>query len=379
MAASPVMPVLHEAEEEEKLPWYKQPLPLMTQVFRFVPLLLLTVFVLGAALVVTNGRMPSPKEVHQLPDFLLEWIPCWRALEPVTDIIIGLTNATTVIVAFKIFLLERHVHGLPNFTFLERIPEIGAFLNRIVFGIIDSGRRPHPLRGVHKIMAIRFCTSYAVVMFFRAFVIMATSYPATNNHCQNPQVIEHPFLNMVLTLVTLGGGAIHCGDLMFSGHTMILCLTYMLVWEYSPYLHAWALRVWVSVLLPVSFFCILASRSHYTDDILVAAYCQVATYKIIAHCETGAPWQLQLLVRWLPWPGSNTWHDEWPAVLPVAARDIVVDDGSTEAPPAKAAAGRPEGQTDEETEAALPENSRHSSYLAAAVLSAGEAARNTKR
>lgn len=325
-AAMREMPVLRVEEEEQPLPFYKRPLPLWTQLIRFIPLLLLTVLFLGAAIVVTNVRMPDPQKVHQLPDFLLEWIPLWRALEPVTDIIIFLLNATTVVVAFKVFLLERRVHGLPNFTLLERVPKVGRFLNRVVFGIIDSGRRPYPLRGVYKIMAIRFLSSYAVVMFFRAFVITATSYPATNNHCQEPQVIEHPVLNVILTLVTLGGGAIHCGDLMFSGHTMILCVTFLLVWDYSPYLHPWALRVWGLVLLPTSFYCILASRSHYTDDILVAAYCMITTYKLIDHCETGAPWQMQLFIRWLPWPGSNTWKDEWPADAAVVVQDVVVSD-----------------------------------------------------
>lgn len=357
-------PVLHEAEEEPPLPWYKQPLPLWTQLLRFIPFLLITVLILGVAIVVTNERMPDPKEVRPLPDFLLEWIPLWRELEPMTDFIIFLLTATTVVVAFKVFLLERQVHGLPNFTFLERIPKIGRFLNRIVFGVVDSGRRPYPLRGVYKIMAIRFLTSYAVVMFFRAFVITATSYPATDNHCQFPQKIEHPLLNVVLTLVTLGGGAIHCGDLMFSGHTMILCVTFMLVWEYSPYLHPWVLRVWVGVLLPTSFYCILASRSHYTDDILVAAYCMIATYKIIDHSETGAPWQMQLFIRWLPWPGSNTWKDEWPADAAVGAQDVVVVDSSESGVENPYSKETREGDRDEEEEepAAHSQERTHSSH-----------------
>ncbi|KPI82994.1 hypothetical protein ABL78_7984 [Leptomonas seymouri] len=367
------MPVLHEAEEEHPLPWYKQPLPLWTQLLRFIPLLLITVLILGAAIVVTNARMPDPKQVRPLPDFLLEWIPLWRALETMTDVIIGFLNATTVIVAFKLFLLERSVHRLPNFTFLERIPKVGPWLNRLVFGVIDSGKRPHPLRGVYKIMAIRFLTSYAVVMLFRAFVITATSYPATDNHCQNPVPIENPLLNVILTLVTLGSGAIHCGDLMFSGHTMIICVTFMLIWDYSPYLHPWALRVWAGILLPASFYCILASRSHYTDDILVAAYCMIATYKVIGHCETGAPWQMQLLIRWLPWPGSNTWTDEWPAeFIRGSSHDAVVVevvDGAAEISTGK---GTREGDKGDGTAAHSQESSRSGVFHTAAVPAAGE-------
>ncbi|KAG5467078.1 hypothetical protein LSCM1_01259 [Leishmania martiniquensis] len=322
-------------DEAGPVPWYKHPLPLGTQVMRFVSVLLLAALFLSVAIIVTNSRMPDPKKVHPLPDLLLELIPKMTAIEGGSNIIIFLLNATVVIVGFKVFLLERSVSGLPNFTALERIPKVGLFFNRVMFGIVDSGRRPFPLKGVLPIMAIRFLTSYAVVMVFRAFVIMATSYPATDNHCQNPQVIEHPLLNIILTLVTMGGGAIHCGDLMFSGHTMILSLSFMLAWDYSTFLHPWAVRLWASILLPTSYYCILASRSHYTDDILVAMYVMIATYKLIEHAETGAPWQLQLLIRWLPWPGTNKIKEDW--------RDdeivVVVDTLAEDTPDASASAG----------------------------------------
>ncbi|TPP44752.1 PAP2 C-terminal family protein [Leishmania donovani] len=304
--------------ETDLVPWYKQPLPLGTQVMRFILLLLLTVMFLGVAILVANARMPDPKKVRPLPDLLLEWIPKVTLVENGSNVIIFLLNATTVVVGFKVFLLERHMNGLPSVTFLVGIPKIGSFLNRIAFGVVDSGRRPFPLKNVFPIMTIRFLTSYAVVMVFRTFVIMGTSYPATDNHCQNPQVIEHPVLNVILTLVTLSSGAIHCGDLMFSGHTMILSLAFILAWDYSPFLHPWAVRVWVSALLPISYYCILASRSHYTDDILVAMYVMIATYKLIDHAETGAPWQMQLLIRWMPWPGTNAIEEKW------AAEEVVV-------------------------------------------------------
>lgn len=296
--------VAEEEVCEEKS--YRTPLPLSTQVYRFVVVLLSTVVVLGAAIVITNERMPDPAEVRPLPDILLELIPKVAVVESGTDIIIFFLNATATIVAWKVYLLERHKDGKPPFDFFVKIPGIGNFLNRVVFGIIDSGYRPYPLKSTHKIMMIRFLTSYAVVMLFRSSVIVMTSYPATDNHCQSPQKIEHPVLNVFLTLVTLGSGAIHCGDLMFSGHTMILSVTFMLTWDYSPFLHRWALRVWCCILLPLSYYCILASRSHYTDDILVAMYVMIATYKLLDHDIRGAPWQLQLLIRWWPCLGRNT-------------------------------------------------------------------------
>ncbi|CAJ1037253.1 putative PAP2 superfamily C-terminal [Leishmania shawi] len=327
------VPGRKEDDETSSMPWYKQPLPLTTQVMRFALLLPLTALFLGVAIVITNGRMPDPKRMPPLPDLLLEWIPKVEFVEIGTDIIILLLNATMVVVGFKVYLLERHEQGMPSLTFLERIPRIGTSVNRVVFGILDSGRRPYPLKGVLQIMVVRFLTSYSVVVLFRALVIVATSYPATDNHCQHPQAIEDPVVNVILTLVTLGSASIHCGDLMFSGHTMILCLAFMLIWDYSPFLYPWAMRVWASVLLPASFYCILASRSHYTDDILVAMYVMIATYKLISHAETGAPWQLQLLIRWLPWPGTNTTEGRWPTDEVVVVVHMPAQDESAASSP----------------------------------------------
>eukprot|EP00796_Vickermania_ingenoplastis_P006175 gene6175-4453_t len=283
----------------------RDPLPLQTQVYRFIPVLLCSLWILAGALVITNGRMPDPQEVHPLPDLLFELFPKVAAVEVVTDVIIFLLNVGAIMTMLKICLLARSERGLEKVQVSLYFDWLTNAVNTIIFGVVDSGKRPYKLQGCCSAGLIRFLASYTVVTFFRAIVIVMTSYPATDNHCQHPRAITHPLLNMVLTLVTMGSGAIHCGDLMYSGHTIILCLSCSMLWEYGVYVHRYLFRVIPPLMVIFSFYCIVASRSHYTDDILVSAYITLSTFMVIRHSDDGAPWQLQLLIRYWPCLGSN--------------------------------------------------------------------------
>ncbi|EKF31870.1 phosphatidylcholine:ceramide cholinephosphotransferase 2, putative [Trypanosoma cruzi marinkellei] len=276
-------------------------LPLKTQAIRFVLPLLLSVLILAAALLVANARMPDPKVVRPLPDIGFEVFPKVGWMEHLTDVCIFILNLLSLLVVFKLYLLHRQGEGLDEPQFFSRCPVIG----KIIFAVWDSGRHSGiEKRNVHLIAWIRFVTTYFIVLLFRAVVIVMTSYPATDNHCQNPERITNPVKNVVMTLVTLGAGSVHCGDLMFSGHTVSITLCLMLLWIYGSLLH-WVFRP-ISVLLVLfAFYFIIASRSHYTDDILVSFYITVATFLVLRHSPDGAPWQLQLLIGWWPCCASN--------------------------------------------------------------------------
>lgn len=281
------------------------PVPLRSQILRFIPCLFLSLWCLAGALVITNGRMPDPQEVRPLPDVLFELLPKVREVEFVTDVVIFCLIVCTVFTMLKVYLLERKEKGHAPITISLHFQWLTNFVNRFFLSVIDSGKRPFPLSDCCAIGLIRFLVSYTLVTLFRAIVIVFTSYPATDNHCQRPEPIENPLLNMVLTLVTLGGGAIHCGDLMYSGHTIILCLTTCMLWVYGRYLHSFALRLIPPLLVLLSFYCIIASRSHYTDDILVSAYITIATFLVISHSKEGAPECIQFFIRYWPCLGQS--------------------------------------------------------------------------
>ena len=90
----------------------------------------------------------------------------------------------------------------------------------------------------------------------------------------------------------------------------------------------------------------------------------IAKYKIIDHSDTCAPWQMQHFIRWLPWPGSNTWKDEWPADAALGAQDVVVVDSSESGVENPYSKETREGDRDEEEEepAAHSQERTHSSH-----------------
>ncbi|EPY31393.1 shingomyelin synthase [Strigomonas culicis] len=298
MAAQP-------AEDQKSLPSYMRPLPLLTQLWRFLILFFISTFLLAGGLLVANARMPDPAKVRPLPDILFEVIPKVGAFESLTNVCIFLLNAMVVYVVSRMVLLERRERGCADLKVPFDVPYLTTFCNRVLFTVFDSGLRPYRLQSAYVVVAIRFLTVYSCMMVYRVFCITMTSYPATDNACQNPVKIEHPFRNMILTVVTLGSGAIHCGDLMFSGHTIILSLATCVLWDYGVYVHRWFFRVVGPLLLFAAFYFIIASRSHYTDDIVVSAYSTVTTFMLLRHRPTGALWQLQVLIRWWPCPGSS--------------------------------------------------------------------------
>lgn len=115
----------------------------------------------------------------------------------------------------------------------------------------------------------RFLLTLGNLYILRVVTILVTSLPPTENHCRSDyQEIKNIYWNTLKGLLTLGGGNIHCGDLMFSGHTCMVTniwITFMI-----NYKNRNLLRAFISALLLATFFFIIATRSHYTADIWIA-------------------------------------------------------------------------------------------------------------
>jgi shingomyelin synthase len=285
------------------------PLPLLTQALRYPVVLLITVFILAIALNVTTERMPDPAKERPLPDMGHELLPKVAALEHVTDAILGIMNGLIIFMVFKLYLLHRHATGqadvvpmLPN---VLQIPYLTNFIFGVWEGSKDGNSDPFGRKDCHYVAWIRFWLVYSILTLFRAPVIMFTSMPATNNHCQNPPNLTNPIGNVFLTVATLGSGSIHCGDLMFSGHSVSATLAFISLATYGPMLW-WIFRPLGFTLMAATWVTILSSRSHYTDDIVVAIYLTIATYWLVPHnTPIGAPLSLQTIIRWWPCCGHS--------------------------------------------------------------------------
>lgn len=126
----------------------------------------------------------------------------------------------------------------------------------------------------------RFLVTLGSMYVLRLFTISVTTLPVTDNHCRFARKeIASFWRNTLMGLLTLGMKNVHCGDLMFSGHTIMI----VLLWEVShTYFVRYRLLNWtVTMASLTAFFLIVATRSHYTVDVLVGWFVTVCAWKLV--------------------------------------------------------------------------------------------------
>jgi shingomyelin synthase len=287
------------------------PLTLYTQALRYPVVLLVCVFILAIALNITTDRMPNPQLERPLPDLGHELLPKVTALEHATDALLAIMNVMIIFMVWKLYLLHRHATQQADLmSMVPQVPLLTSFVFGRWEGSTDSASDPVARKDCHYVAWIRFWLVYSILTLFRAPVIMLTSMPATDNKCQHPPTIVNPTENVILTIITLGSGSIHCGDLMFSGHSVSATLAFISLFTYGPMLW-WVFRPLSFTLMSLTWVTILSSRSHYTDDIVVAIYLTIATYWLVPHdAKRGAPLSLQAVIRWWPCCGTTQYREE---------------------------------------------------------------------
>lgn len=113
----------------------------------------------------------------------------------------------------------------------------------------------------------------SVTMFVTVLPVSSKTYycsPKSNN--TTPLlVIKRMFYLISGFGLSINGKHTFCGDYIYSGHTMVLVLSYLIVAEYSPK-KLWPVHwaMWGSALLGVSF--VLLAHGHYTVDVVIAYY-----------------------------------------------------------------------------------------------------------
>ncbi|XP_069355485.1 phosphatidylcholine:ceramide cholinephosphotransferase 2-like isoform X1 [Maniola hyperantus] len=113
----------------------------------------------------------------------------------------------------------------------------------------------------------------SATMFVTVLPVSSTTYfcsPKSNG--TTPLLIVRRMFYLISGFgLSINGKHTYCGDYIYSGHTMVLVLSYLIVAEYSPRklwpVH-WAL--WGAGALGVGF--VLLAHGHYTVDVLIAYY-----------------------------------------------------------------------------------------------------------
>lgn len=120
----------------------------------------------------------------------------------------------------------------------------------------------------------RFMIIHGICALLRCAVMATTSYPDPNRLCGDyrpPQTLGTFWRETVIKT-----GFLTCGDLMFSGHTlvyMISALTWNKYFTKPEKVIVWILELAAAVSL-------VATRMHYTNDVLIAMYTSVTVFYI---------------------------------------------------------------------------------------------------
>ncbi|KAE8589973.1 hypothetical protein XENTR_v10017884 [Xenopus tropicalis] len=132
----------------------------------------------------------------------------------------------------------------------------------------------------HKsIISRRFFCIVGTLYLYRCITMYVTTLPVPGMHFNcSPKLFGKWEAQTRRILKMLAGGGLSitgshtlCGDYLYSGHTVMLTLTYMFIKEYSsPRLWLYHWICWF--LSCVGIFCILLAHDHYTVDVVVAYY-----------------------------------------------------------------------------------------------------------
>eukprot|EP01064_Diplonema_japonicum_P030587 TRINITY_DN5233_c3_g4_i1.p1 TRINITY_DN5233_c3_g4~~TRINITY_DN5233_c3_g4_i1.p1 ORF type:complete len:261 (+),score=24.97 TRINITY_DN5233_c3_g4_i1:89-871(+) len=195
----------------------------------------------------THERMPDPKLNAPLRDVGFDIIPIVR-LQWITDSMLGYFNVACI----GLWLYAQFVENN-----LQRA----------------------------RAMWLKYFMVWGYCMMMRALSIFLTSLPATENHCQNPKEITNIWYNTIMGFVTFGGKNVHCGDLLFSGHTINIVNAFWYVFTYGKRFPVFIGMT--GLCTAICLFLIIASRSHYTIDVYIA-FC-ITTLTSAATPETIPP------------------------------------------------------------------------------------------
>ncbi|CAG0893858.1 unnamed protein product [Darwinula stevensoni] len=192
--------------------------------------------------------------------------------------------------------------GVMNMTFLalvhDRVPKNTPPLPDIFLDNVQTrdwalSVSEYILMGVtYSTLILIFMHKHRWIVFRRVFFIMGLLYlmrsitffvtvlPVANpNYKCNPQSNDTTpavILQRVVYLCTgfglsISGHHTYCGDYIFSGHTMILVLGYLIMREYSPK-GWWVLHYAVMGASISGVIFLLISRGHYLVDVILAYY-----------------------------------------------------------------------------------------------------------
>jgi membrane-associated phospholipid phosphatase len=163
----------------------------------------------------------------------------------------------------------------PEHQVISEILFFGLFGSTILFMVVwpwfDISKRHQPItKRLHVvIMLARALGVCAFAQTLRIVCFLVTSLPGPNYHCRpNSKAYDPP--RGLYDIFVRQDPFTHCGDLVFSSHTIFVMLCVLIWRKYGGWqpIYYYVLYIFVAI-----FGCaVVAARKHYTLDVVVAMY-----------------------------------------------------------------------------------------------------------
>jgi len=141
----------------------------------------------------------------------------------------------------------------------------------LVYPSFDISRRHQPItkRLYSVIMLARCLAVCALAQGLRIVTFLVTSLPGPNYHCR-PNSKEYDPPRGLYDIFARQDPFTHCGDLVFSSHTIFIMLC-VLTWKKYSGLPEWSYYC-IYVFVLIFGAAVISARKHYTLDVVVAMY-----------------------------------------------------------------------------------------------------------
>jgi len=165
--------------------------------------------------------------------------------------------------------------NLPYFPWALDVSEVLIMVSTALTGIVIIFHK-------HRLILIRrVCVIVGLLYGYRAITMIVTVLPAANKLYKCAPKLNHTItsievLHRVVKIISgfglsINGQHIYCGDFIFSGHTMILVLSYLILSEYTPRrLYPLHFAAWI--ISAAGVVMLMMARGHYSIDIVVAYF-----------------------------------------------------------------------------------------------------------
>ncbi|XP_076766403.1 phosphatidylcholine:ceramide cholinephosphotransferase 2 isoform X2 [Xylocopa sonorina] len=189
-----------------------------------------------ASLALVHERVPDRNTYGPLPDVVLDNVAAQDWALNVSEVLIMiLSNSAMVFIIF-------HKH---RFIVVRRI-----FL---LMGLLYMMR--------------------SITMYVTVLPVASKTYycsPKANN--TSPLLVTKRVLQLISGFgLSINGKHTYCGDYIYSGHTVVLVLSYLIIKEYSPR-RCKPIHWLAGIIVLVGVTMVLVAHGHYTVDVLIAYY-----------------------------------------------------------------------------------------------------------